>query len=113
MCPITLRSLSLLLMTEPTTQVAFNTTSFPTRHVGIVWCAINELAVILLTNVRLQSCENGVTDGQTHDGGANQDPPNGLTDKDMTSENPTGSKSHHNIADINRSLKREQESEHT
>ena len=60
-----------------------------------------------------QLCEDGVTDGQTQDGGANQDPPNGLADEDMTSGIPTGSKSHRNVDDISRSPKCEQESEHT
>ena len=68
---------------------------------------------LLLTNVQLQSCADGVTDGQTQDGGANQDPPNGLADKDMTSQVPTGSKSHQNVDDTSRSPKREQELEHT
>ena len=67
----------------------------------------------VVTNVRLQSCVDGVTDGQTQDGGANQDPPNGLTDEDMTSGIPTGTKSHRNVDDISRSAKRKQESEHT
>ena len=67
----------------------------------------------ILTNVRLQSCVDGVTDRQTQNGGANQDPPNGLADEDMTSGIPTGSKSHQNVNDISRSPKREQELEHT
>ena len=72
-----------------------------------------ELHLPALTNVRLQSCVDGVTDEQTQNGGANQDPLNGLADKDMTSQVPTGSKSHRNVDDISRSPKREQESEHT
>ena len=66
-----------------------------------------------LTNVRLQSCVDGVTDEQTQDGGTYRDPPNGPADKDMTSQIPTGSRSHRNVDDISRSPEREQESEHT
>jgi len=66
-----------------------------------------------VTNVRLQSCVDGVTDEQTQDGGTYRDPPNGLADEDMTSQIPTGSRSHRNVDDISRSPEREQESEHT
>ena len=66
-----------------------------------------------VTNVRLQSCVDGVTDGQTQDGGAYRYPPNGLADKDMTSQIPKGSRSHRNVDNISRSPKRKQELEHT
>ena len=66
-----------------------------------------------VTNVRLQSCVDGVTDEQTQDGGTYQDPPNGPADEDMTSQIPPGSRSHRNVDDISRSPEREKESEHT
>jgi len=75
-------------------------------------CRSTTLAMAM-TNVRLQSCVDGVTDEQTQDKGTYQDPPNGPTDEDMTSQIPIGSRSHRNVDDISRSPEREQESEHT